>query len=483
MLVDSRNLTLLQINDSHAYIEPHNEYFWNGEELVIREAGGYARIAELVKTIRDEKKNQVLFLDNGDTIHGTYPAVTSHGEAMVPILNRMGIDGMTLHWEFAYGPEQLKKISKMIDYPFLACNTYNEEDGKLVYPAYEVYERNDMRIGVIGIANRIVDVTMPVQFSRGVKITKGVDELPDHIRTLREKERVDLVVVLSHLGLPHANYIAEHIDGIDVFLSGHTHNRLYMPFVVNNTIIIQSGYQGSFIGRLDLSIRDKKIVGFKHDLIEINENIPDDPEVREEVTKVMEPHREMLHEVVGETKTPLARHRVMESTMDNFLLQGLINTSDAELAFSNGWRYGAPIPKGNITMEDLWNIIPVNPPVSVCSITGEELLVMMEENLEATFSRDPFGQMGGYVKRCLGLHIYFKIENPKGRRIQDFFIGKERLDRKKTYQACFVTTQGIPERYGSERRDLDIDAIEALRLFLDEKKSVKANLRNAIVAI
>ncbi|MBD3406728.1 MAG: hypothetical protein GF411_11490 [Candidatus Lokiarchaeota archaeon] len=78
-MFDSRDLTLLQINDSHAYLEPHNEYFWNGEEIVIREAGGYARIAGLVKSIRDEKENEVLFLDNGDTIHGTYPAVTTQG--------------------------------------------------------------------------------------------------------------------------------------------------------------------------------------------------------------------------------------------------------------------------------------------------------------------------------------------------------------------------------------------------------------------
>ncbi len=61
----------------------------------------------------------------------------------------------------------------------------------------------------------------------------------------------------------------------------------------------------------------------------------------------------------------------------------------------NLWRYGAPIPAGPIRENDLWNIIPVNPPISVAELSGQELWDMMEENLENTFSRDPYKQMGG----------------------------------------------------------------------------------------
>jgi len=173
----------------------------------------------------------------------------------------------------------------------------------------------------------------------------------------------------------------------------------------------------------------------------------------------------------------------MEATMDNLLLRALIDVSDAELAFSNGWRYGAPVLRGPITINDLWNIIPTNPPVSLCEITGAELWEMMEENLEHTFSRDPYQQMGGYVKRCLGLNIYFKVENPKGKRIQEFFVGGKRLDRSKTYTACFVTSQGVPERYGSNRQDLDVDAIDALEQYLAKHDKVSAELRGSIVPI
>ncbi len=201
------------------------------------------------------------------------------------------------------------------------------------------------------------------------------------------------------------------------------------------------------------------------------------------VNDAMAPHRDMLNTVVGTTRTALNRYMVMEATMDNLLLQALIDVSDAELAFSNGWRYGAPVLRGPITMNDLWNIIPTNPPVSLCEITGAELWEMMEENLEHTFSRDPYQQMGGYVKRCLGSNIYFKVENPKGKRIQEFFVRGKRLDRSKTYTACFVTAQGVPERYGSNRQDLDVDAIGALKQYLAKHDKVSAELRGSIVPI
>ncbi|TFG12828.1 bifunctional metallophosphatase/5'-nucleotidase [Candidatus Thorarchaeota archaeon] len=471
------------MNDSHAYIEPHSEFFFEGAEMVIREAGGYARIGSLVKSIRDEKAGNVLFLDNGDTIHGTYPAVQSQGEALVPILNEMTIDAMTLHWEFGYGPDQLKKIAGSLNFPLIACNAYDKDTENLSYSPYHVFELNRLKIGVIGIANRIVDITMPESFSKGVDLTTGLEELPVHIQNLRSEERVDLVVVLSHLGFPHANYIAENIDGIDIILSGHTHNRIQRPVIVNDTILIQSGYQGSYIGRLDVRVGNRQIRNFSHELIEIDDTIAEDQIVKEEVDKVMAPHKDLLGEVVGETNTPLARNGVLESTMDNFLLQGLIHASGAELAFSNGWRYGAPVRRGFVKVEDLWNIIPTNPPVSVCTISGGELFQMMEENLEATFSRDPFGQMGGYVKRCLGLNIYFKIENPNGRRIEDFYVGGKKLERSKKYNACFVTTQGIPEKYGTDREHLDVSAIEALRQYVSGSDQITANLRGSIVAV
>lgn len=87
---------------------------------------------------------------------------------------------------------------------------------------------------------------------------------------------------------------------------------------------------------------------------------------------------------------------MIRSSMDDFLLQSIKETASADVAFSNGWRYGVPIPAGPVNRWDLFNIIPMNPPVSVVELTGKEILDMLEENPERTFSADPMKQMGGY---------------------------------------------------------------------------------------
>jgi 2',3'-cyclic-nucleotide 2'-phosphodiesterase (5'-nucleotidase family) len=320
-------------------------------------------------------------------------------------------------------------------------------------------------------------------YSEGIYFTLGNKELPGYIKQLREIEKVDLIIVLSHLGYPQELRLAKEVDGIDVLLSGHTHNRLYEAVVVNGCIIMQSGCHGSFVGRLDLEYKNGGVHKFHHKLIKVNESVNPDPKVDSIVNKSLDKHRDLLNAVVGKTKTSLNRNRVLEATMDNFLLEALNVVSGEKIAFSNGWRYGAPVEAGPIRVNDLWNIIPTNPKISICKITGEELWAMMEENLERTFSCDPYKQMGGYVKRCLGLNLYFKIENPEGNRIQEFFVNGKRLNRSKVYSACFVTTQGIPEKYGKDRYSLDLRAIDALKEYLEKKETISAELQRSIVPI
>ena len=482
-MVEEKGLTILQLNDSHGYLEAHPELFWEGSREAYRRAGGYARISTLFSRVREERRGAVLALDNGDTIHGTFPAVESRGEDLAPILNRLAFDGMTAHWEFAYGPKQFERIVGRLDYPMLAANCYREGSGELAYPPYAVVERNDLKVGVIGIAATIVDKTMPASFSEGLRFTLGREELPGCIARLHSEERVDLVVVLSHLGYPQDLQLASDVDGIDVLLSGHTHNRVYEAATVNGAVIIQSGCHGSFVGRLDLEVSDRGVRRFRHRLVTVDEEMEPDPLVEDAIDGVLRSSRDELSSVLGETRTALNRSRVLESTMDNLLLASMREHTGAEIAFSNGWRYGAPVPPGPVTLNDVWNIVPTNPPVSVCEMTGEEVWRMMEENLELTFSRDPYTQMGGYVKRCSGITVYFKVEKPAGRRIQELYVGGRRLDGGETYGVCFLTAQGVPGRYGFERRDLDLRAVDALSEFVERNSPVAPGYEHSIVPI
>ncbi len=478
-----KSLTVVQLNDSHAYFDLHQEIFWEGSKAVYRPVGGYARIATLVKQIREKVGDRLLFCDNGDTLNGTYPAVKTKGEAMVPILNALGLDAMSSHWEFAYGPSLFKKRVAELNFPVLAINLFDEKTNELVYPAYAVKEIDGLRIGMIGIASNIVDRTMPASFSEGVRFTLGRDELPAVISTLRNDEHVDLIILISHLGFPQDMKLLSEVQGVDLCLSGHTHNRLAAPVRQGDALVIQSGCHGSFIGRIDLELSAGKIIGYDHQLIEVESSILPDPTMTDIIEHVLSPFKDELATIVGETATALNRATMLETTMDNFLLQSLLETSGAELAFSNGWRYGAPVIPGPITLNDLYNIIPMNPPIGIVELTGGELLTMLEENLERTFAADPFDQMGGYIKRGLGLNVYFKIENPTGQRIQQVFIGKEPLEKSRTYLAAFVTEQGVECKYGKNRSALKVHAVEAMQAYLATNKPMHAELRGTYLAI
>ncbi|HEX5839826.1 MAG TPA: 5'-nucleotidase C-terminal domain-containing protein [Anaerolineales bacterium] len=479
----SKSLTVLQLNDSHAYLEPHEELFWNGDHAEYRKTGGFARIATILKDVRAERAGRVLTFDGGDTIHGTHVAVQSKGEALIPILNALQFDAMTAHWEFAYGPEQFRKIAQQLSYPVLACNVYDQASQRRVFPAYTVCEAGGLRVGVIGIAATIVDKTMPPSFSEGLSFTLGNQELPGCIADLRSEEKADLIVVLSHLGFPQDVKIAQEVKGIDVLLSAHTHNRLVAPMLVADTIIIQSGSHGSFLGRLDLEVQGQRIIDFRHELLIIEQNIEPDLKVEALVSEALHPHRQELNQVIGSTSTGLNRNTMLESTMDNLLLQSLLDHTGAEIAFSNGWRYGAPVRPGPVTLNDLWNIIPVNPLIALVELTGDEIRTMLEENLEHTFSSDPYRQMGGYLKRTLGMNMYVKIENAAGSRIQELFVQGQQVKTDQIYTAAFVTAQGVPDKYGTNRTNLDVHAIEALRRYIVKDSPITANLRGAVLAV
>lgn len=476
-------LTIVQMNDSHAYLDLHPELFWEKGRAVYRPAGGYARIATLLKQIRAEALGRVLFVDGGDTFHGTYPAIQTKGQSLVSILNALAPVAMTAHWEFAYTPQGFKTLAGQLDYPVLAMNVYEKDRRELFFDPYQVIELAGLRIGIAGIASNIVDKTMPPHFSQGVFFTDGRAELPGVIETLRAQEKVDLVVLNSHLGFPQDMQLMREIVGVDVDLSAHTHHRLEQAVRQGTALVTQSGSQGAFLTHLDLTLENGKITDFTHRLIEVTRDIVPDPEVAAMVQDALRPFQEELELVVGETRSPLDRGRNLESSMDNLLLSALLEHTGAQVAFSNGWRYGAPIVPGPVRMNDLYNMVPMDPPVSTVELTGMEMRQMLEENLEHTFSREPFGQMGGYTKRALGIRVFFKIENPPGNRIQKLFVGEEEVRPDAIYRVAFITEQGVPGRFGQNRRQHESKTIEILRSYLACHSPIEAAILETFTAI
>ncbi len=457
-------VSIVFFNDVHGYMEEHPELFYEGSREFTKAVGGYSRLYTFIRSIQRKNKNTLVF-DGGDTFHGTYPVVETKGEILVPLINQLDIAAMVGHWDFGYGPKQLQQLASQLNYPILGINVY-QENGELLFAPYEVKEIEGLKVGIIGICSNIIDKTMPERFSEDIRVTNGMEEMPVYIKKLRA-EGVNIIILLSHNGFPQDCEMLSKTEGVDICLSAHTHNRLYEVVTINNTRIIQCGCHGSFAGHLDMDIEKYKVVSCKYELVEMDNSIAQDDKLEKQVQDALEPYR-FLQEQIGNTPSILHRYNSMNSSLDNLLLAAIANSAGCSIAFSNGWRYGAPIAKGPVTLNALYNIIPMNPPVSTVEITGKEMRQMLEENIERTFSSAPMKQMGGYLKRCYGISVHVKIENPIGYRIQELLIGNKPYEDTAVYKVAFVTEQGVPKKYGKNRINLAVKAVDTMAAFLRE---------------
>ncbi len=476
------HLTILQINDLHGYLAPHPEMFALDRREDVRSGGGLARIASLFAAVRREAAGAVLALDNGDTFHGTMPAVQTRGEAMLAPLRALGLDGMTVHWELAYGLARVRELAAHLPYPLLAAN-YHQQGEATPFQPFTVVERGGLKVGVIGLAAVVATHLLPPDQRRTLESTMGEAELRTLIPSLRRDHGAELIVVLSHLGFPQDCKLAAAVSGIDVLLSGHTHNRLEAPAVINDTLIMQSGAHGSFVGRLDLTVTGDGVAGWTHALLPVDDSLAPDPEVTALVEEALRPFAAARDAVLGETTCTLDRYALFESPMDNLLLDATAAAAGTTVALSNGWRYGAPIVAGPLTEWDVWNIVPANPPVSVVTLTGHQLRELFEKNIEATFACDPWKQRGGYVKRCRGIELLLKLENPIGYRVQQLTVDGRRVGDDEAVQAAFLGEQAVPLDAGRDRRPVGVSSVDALRQYLRAQRTVTPALRGNIQVV
>jgi sulfur-oxidizing protein SoxB len=475
-----KKLTIIQQNDTHGSLELHDELFWTGDLPVLKKTGGISRIAKYIKDLKAQTEN-VLFFDGGDLFHGTLPLVASKGNAILPVLEKLQLDGWVPgNWDFAYGKEQLKYLAERLHFPTLACNVKDDDPRSTFLKPYVIKEMAGLKVGVIGLTYPYVDETMPTSFSKGFTFSKGVDETQEAVSELKGK--VDMIVLLSHMGLPLDVELARITDGIDLILSGHSHDRIEKPITVNGTLVVQAGSSSSFLGKIELSISNGKIDSHDYELISIDESFPEDEEMKNIVAEILQPYEQERNTIVGETKSILHRMTLNEAPMDRLITDAYLDAYDCDLAFSHGWRYGTPIEPGRITEYDLHTIIPTNPEMFTMEMSGSRLIMALEKNLEMVFSRDPFKQKGGYILRSSGLFMALKPYNPEGNRIQKLLIGGEDFDLNKVYKVAGGGQQ-LFKGAEAEKSYHGVHAIEVIKQYLNKVKTVQFDDHDKVLSI
>ena len=485
----ARQFTLAYIADLHAQLVPHAEFFWHGGEDQTATAGGVARIASAIEAIRKERPGRVLFMDAGDTIQGSAAAAWTEGKAVVAPVNALKLDlGIPGNWEVVYGAKVLEERAGEFRHPLIAANLRDARSKKLVFPPYLVKEVGGVRIGVIGFTDPDVPQRQPPSYSKGLTFEHSgvLQPLIDEIRT---REKVDVVVLLTHVGLPKSIRLAEILKGVDFVLSGDTHERTYEPIIRGETWVVEPGSFGSFLGRLDFAVKGGKIVDRKWELIELRaDRFAENPQVKQVVDETLAPMRPRLKKIIGETLTPLMRYNVVETSIDDVLSDALREVAGTEIALSNGFRFSPPLPAGPIKESDLWDWYPITTRLKVGKVTGRQLRAFWERETEHVFASDPSKLFGGWLPRPSGMTVRFAAYAPEGNRVREIRVGGELLEDDRAYTLVACEREGDePDKlcripHVLEPRVLNADAHEAVRRYLSEHSPLPAPKGGRMVA-
>lgn len=384
--------------------------------------GGLDRIARVIAAIRADQPNALL-LDGGDTWTNSFTAMTSKGQDVIDLMKRLKPDAMTGHWEFTLGAERVSEVIEDLGFPFLAQNVRETDFEDEVFKGRVMIDRGGIRIAVIGQALPYTAIANPrwmfPKWSFGIRereLQKQVDDA--------RADGAELVVLLSHNGFAVDRKLAGRVRGIDVILVAHTHDALPEPVRVGNTLLVTSGSHGKFVSRLDLDVQGGRVRDMRYRLIPVfSDVIAPDTAMAGAIAAFRAPHAAMLGEVVGQTEGTLFRRGTFNGTFDDLICDALLSERDAEVALSPGFRWGATVPAGPITREDVFNATAMSYPQAYrMTMSGTRLRETLEDVADNIFNPDPYLQSGGDMVRVGGLSFTIDPEAPMGRRVSDMRV-------------------------------------------------------------
>jgi 2',3'-cyclic-nucleotide 2'-phosphodiesterase (5'-nucleotidase family) len=209
-----------------------------------------ARRAAKIKAVRANAKDTVLLFDAGGALFGQSLARASEGRVIIDAMNLLGYDAMVVgRADLSMGMELFLARVAEARFPILACNLVGK-DGKLLLPPYTILERNGVRYGILGVTD--------LETGNAPGVVQWADVL-DPVESVRKRlpelqEQSDVTIVLSRLGLEADRSLAQAVPGISVIVGGKSRSLMETPDILDQTVIVQAGYDGEWIGRLDVSL-------------------------------------------------------------------------------------------------------------------------------------------------------------------------------------------------------------------------------------
>ena len=449
--------SLFITTDLHAQLHTHDEFFWENEKAVYKKRGGLAVLKTMIDSLRAQHPQNILY-DGGDYFHGHGVASMSEGEALIPLMNAFNYDLILPgNWEVVYKKKKMLYDMGHSNAAKICANMWHKtndaDNGTLIYPPYWIKYIAGAKVGFIGFTDHLVPKRQSPAYSEGIGFTHATDNVAKYIKYLQEVEGCGIIFIVTHMGLAQQVGLANdsRVAGADFIIGADTHERVRVPIQGKYTKVVECGAFGSFLGKLDVTVKDGKIDTYHYALLDVDPvKYPANKKMLALVDKAAAPYAASLQKVLGYTATPLVRYFVLETPMDNLITDAVMWKFKPDIALSNGFRFCQPlaVPQGAqkvaITNEFLWNMLPVDSTAKTGEVTGQQILEWLEKELENAFATDPSKRFGGWFVRFAGMEVNCTIGKPKGQRVNTVKIKGQPLDKNKMYKIVACEREGDP---------------------------------------
>lgn len=415
------HITVLHTNDHHGR-------FWKNA----RGEYGMAARKTLIDQIRSEVESTggfVLVLSAGDINTGVPESSLLKAEPDIKAMNLLGYDAMAVgNHEFDNPLPILRTQQSWMEFPLLSANIFDKKTGQALFDAYEIFNFKGLKIGVVGLITLDTATQGNPDNIAGLIFTDPVQAARSLAAQLKNK--TDVLIALTHLGhyadgrhganAPGSVTLARSVPGIDLIVDGHTHEKLEQPDVQNQTLIVQAGEYGKYLGRLDLVYFNGKIVQKAYRLIPVNlkkkikkngktarvhieAEIPEDPEVLEMLGEYQKVGADELNVVIGSSRHALTGDqkiiRNFKSPICELVCNAYMKKTGADLAIVNSGGIRAGLPKGEITYKHVLKVSPFGNTLCTVELTGGELIAYLEKAVAMKKETGAFAQLSGVTVR------------------------------------------------------------------------------------
>jgi 2',3'-cyclic-nucleotide 2'-phosphodiesterase (5'-nucleotidase family) len=349
---------------------------------------GAAYLAAMIKAERSKNPTGTVLLSAGDMFQGTCESNGCQGAPVIEMMNELKFDAMALgNHEFDWGMTVFNRMRKKAAFPFLAANIVNKKEMPLPgIRSHRIVQRNKVKVAVIGIATPDTKYTTKPDNVKDLDFLKPELVLPRLIKTVRD-QGASVVIVLSHLGERDDKLLASAVPGIDVIVGGHSHTAISKPLEPGNgTIIVQAGYNGLYLGVLELLIdaQTGRATGFtdRSGLKRVSAG-PEDKTDRKTALLIkpcVDKTKRELDKPVGDTCVNLVTSLKEETNFGNLITDAMREASGAQIAVHNSGGIRTKISEGKITRRDACNAFPYDNHLVIMDLTAAELKELLNQS-------------------------------------------------------------------------------------------------------